>query len=105
MKSKKNDNFLQELYSVIEKRAKGTDKKSYTRSLIKGGLIGLGHIMKGTSGMGDPIYEYEYIDQYLKRSSISLLWLDLTIILRGIKVMVQGKGLWLNVILWYIDLI
>ena len=37
MKSKKNDNFLQELYSVIEKRAKGKDKKSYTRSLIKGG--------------------------------------------------------------------
>ena len=37
MKSKKNDNFLQELYSVIEKRAKGKDKKSYTRSLIKEG--------------------------------------------------------------------
>ena len=37
MKSKKNDNFLQDLYSVIEKRAKGKDKKSYTRSLIKGG--------------------------------------------------------------------
>ena len=37
MKSLKNDNFLQELYSVIESRAKGKDKKSYTRSLIKGG--------------------------------------------------------------------
>jgi phosphoribosyl-ATP pyrophosphohydrolase len=37
MKIKKNDNFLQELYFVIEKRAKGNDKKSYTRSLIKEG--------------------------------------------------------------------
>ena len=37
MKSKKNDNFLQELYSTITKRAKGKDKKSYTRSLIKEG--------------------------------------------------------------------
>ena len=37
MKTKKNDNFLQELYSVIERRAKGGDKKSYTKSLIKGG--------------------------------------------------------------------
>ena len=37
MKIKKNDNFLQELYSVIEKRAKGKDKKSYTRLLIKSG--------------------------------------------------------------------
>ena len=64
-----------------------------TRFLIKGGLIGLGHIMKGTPQLGQPIYEYEYIDQYLKRSSISLLWFDLTIILRGIKVIFQGKGL------------
>ena len=37
MKNKKNNNFLQELYLVIEKRAKGKDKKSYTRSLIKEG--------------------------------------------------------------------
>ena len=64
-----------------------------TRLLIKGGLIGLGHIMKGTPEMGQPIYEYEYIDQYLKRTSLGLLWLDLTIIWRGIKVIMQGKGL------------
>ena len=64
-----------------------------TRSLLKGGLIGLGHIMKGTPEMGEPIYEYEYIDQYLKRSSLGLLILDLQIIWRGIKVIVQGKGL------------
>ena len=37
MKSKKDVNFLQELYSVIEKRSKGKDKKSYTKSLIKKG--------------------------------------------------------------------
>lgn len=64
-----------------------------TRSLLKGGLLGLGHVNKGTAEMGNPIYEYEYIDQYLKRSSIGLLWLDLTIIGRGIKVIVKGQGL------------
>ena len=64
-----------------------------TRSLLKGGLLGLGHINKGTPEMGNPIYEYRYIDQYLKRSSIGLLWLDLTIIGRGIKVIVKGQGL------------
>ena len=37
MKTKKNDNFLQELYFAIEKRAKGKDKKSYTKSLLKKG--------------------------------------------------------------------
>ncbi len=64
-----------------------------TRSLLKGGLLGLGHVMKGTPEMGNPKYEYEYIDQYLKRSPISLLLLDLKIISRGVKVIIKGKGL------------
>lgn len=64
-----------------------------TRSLLKGGLLGLGHVNKGTVEMGNPVYEYEYIDQYLKRSSVGLLWLDIKIIGRGIRVMVKGQGL------------
>jgi lipopolysaccharide/colanic/teichoic acid biosynthesis glycosyltransferase len=64
-----------------------------TRFLIKGGLLGLGHVMKGTPQMGNPVYEYEYIDNYLKLSSFGLLWLDLKIIGRGIKVVLKGKGL------------
>jgi len=64
-----------------------------TRFLLKGGLLGLGHVMKGTPQMGNPIYEYEYVDQYLKLSALGILWLDLTIIGRGLKVVVQGKGL------------
>jgi lipopolysaccharide/colanic/teichoic acid biosynthesis glycosyltransferase len=64
-----------------------------TRSLIKGGLLGLGHIHKGTAEMGNPIYEYRYVDQYLKLSPMRLLWLDLTIIAKGIGVIVKGKGL------------
>ncbi|MGH7604613.1 MAG: sugar transferase [Gemmatimonadaceae bacterium] len=64
-----------------------------TRFLIKGGLLGLGHVMKGTPEMGNPVYEYEYVDRYLKLSSLGLLWLDLSIIGRGLKVVVRGKGL------------
>lgn len=63
-----------------------------TRSLLRGGLLGLGHINKGTSEMGNPIYEYEYIDQYLKRSSFSLLLLDFWIIWKGILVIIKGGG-------------
>ena len=63
-----------------------------TRKLLKGGLLGLGHINKGTSEMGNPEYEYEYVDQYMKRSSGSLLMLDLWIIWRGILVIVKGGG-------------
>jgi lipopolysaccharide/colanic/teichoic acid biosynthesis glycosyltransferase len=63
-----------------------------TRKLLKGGLLGLGHIMKGKPEFGNPIYEYEYIDQYIKRSEFGLLWLDLTIIWRGILLILKGGG-------------
>jgi lipopolysaccharide/colanic/teichoic acid biosynthesis glycosyltransferase len=63
-----------------------------TRFLLRGGLLGLGHINKGTSEMGNPIYEYEYIDQYLKRNSFELLCLDLLIIWRGALLISKGGG-------------
>jgi len=63
-----------------------------TRKLLPGGLLGLGHILKGTPEMGNPEPEYAYIDQYLKRSSLSLLWLDLQIIGKGIRLMMKGGG-------------
>lgn len=63
-----------------------------TRFLLRGGLLGLGHINKGTSEMGNPAYEYEYIDQYLKRSSFGLLCLDLWIIWKGVLVIAKGGG-------------
>lgn len=69
------------------------EQGNVTRFLIKGGLLGLGHINKGTPEMGNPVYEYEYIDKYINFSPLGLLWLDLTIIGRGIKVIFQGKGL------------
>ena len=68
------------------------EQGNVTRFLLRGGLLGLGHINKGTSEMGNPVYEYEYVDQYLKRSSLSLFCLDLWIIWRGILVIVKGGG-------------
>jgi lipopolysaccharide/colanic/teichoic acid biosynthesis glycosyltransferase len=63
-----------------------------TRFLLRGGLLGLGHINKGTAEMGNSIYEYEYVDQYMKRSSLGLLFLDLWIIWKGILVILKGGG-------------
>ncbi len=63
-----------------------------TRLLIKGGMLGLGHINKGTTEMGNPKYEYEYIDAILNRSSFGVLMLDLWIIYKGIKVILKGGG-------------
>ena len=63
-----------------------------TRFLLRGGLLGLGHINKGTSELGNPVYEYEYVDQYLKRNSFELLCLDLWIIWKGVLVIIKGGG-------------
>lgn len=63
-----------------------------TRFLLRGGLLGLGHINKGTAEMGNPVYEYEYVDQYIRRSSFGLLLLDLWVIWRGLIVIVKGGG-------------
>ncbi len=69
------------------------EQGNVTRFLLKGGLLGLGHIMKGTPEMGNPKYEYIYIDKFLNASPWQLLALDLTIIYRGIQVILKGKGL------------
>ena len=63
-----------------------------TRLLLRGGLLGLGHINKGTSEMGNPEYEYEYVTQYIERSSFGILILDLWIIWKGIVVISKGGG-------------
>ncbi len=62
------------------------------RSILKGGLLGLGHINKGTDAMGESEYEYEYIEHYINSSSYTLLKLDLWIIWRGIKLILKGGG-------------
>lgn len=63
-----------------------------SRKLLKGGLLGLGHIKKGTIEMGNPQYEYEYIDEYLKRSSFGLFCLDFWIICQGFFLILKGGG-------------
>ena len=60
--------------------------------LTRGGLLGLGHINKGTEEMGNPVYEYEYVREYLKRSSFKLLLLDLWIIWKGARLILKGGG-------------
>lgn len=63
------------------------------RSLVRGGLLGYGHVRKGTPEFGKPVYEYEYVYRYLHSSPFKLLLLDLYIIGKGIIVMAKAKGL------------
>lgn len=62
------------------------------RSLLRGGLLGYGHVRKGTPEFGKPVYEYEYAYRYLHQSAFRLLILDLYIIWKGIVVMAKGGG-------------
>lgn len=68
------------------------DQGNISRSLLKGGMLGLGHINKGTNKMGNASYEYEYIDEYIKRTPLRLLSLDLWIIWKGILLIFKGGG-------------
>lgn len=62
------------------------------RFLLKGGMLGLGHIHKGTEAMGNPEFEYEYIEQYMQLSSWKLLKLDFWVIYKGILLILKGGG-------------
>ena len=42
--------------------------------------------------MGNASYEYEYIDEYIKRTPLRLLSLDLWIIWKGILLIFKGGG-------------
>lgn len=63
-----------------------------TRKLLRGGLLGLGHINKGTAEMGNPIYEYEYLDYCVNKSAWQIFKLDVKIIRKGILLMLKGGG-------------
>ena len=62
------------------------------RKWIRGGLLGLGHINKGTLEMGNPRYEYEYLSYQINKSSIDCFILDIKIILKGVVLVLKGGG-------------
>ena len=62
------------------------------RKLIRGGLLGLGHIRKGSSEFGNSDYEYEYINNYISFSPIKLFFIDLKIIYKGFILVLKGGG-------------
>ncbi|MAS60363.1 MAG: hypothetical protein CMQ07_04565 [Gammaproteobacteria bacterium] len=64
-----------------------------TRRVLKGGILGPGHIHKGTDLMGDPLFEYEYLEIYCRGSTWSLLKQDLKILLAGANLVSRGEGL------------
>jgi lipopolysaccharide/colanic/teichoic acid biosynthesis glycosyltransferase len=62
------------------------------RKLIRGGLLGYGHVRKGTAEFGKPVYEFEYVYRYIHGSQWALLKTDLYVIIKGILLMIKGGG-------------
>ena len=67
-------------------------ERQVTRRLIKAGLFSENHTRKGTKLFGDFRLEYEYVRNYIRLSAIGLAMLDIRIILRGIRMILEGKG-------------
>jgi lipopolysaccharide/colanic/teichoic acid biosynthesis glycosyltransferase len=64
-----------------------------SRKVLKAGIFSQTHVRKGTLDWNNPYLEYGYIENYMKLSALGLLWLDVRIILRGLKMMCESKGL------------
>lgn len=63
------------------------------RRLIKAGLLGPNQALKGTDRFGDAAVEYDYVEKYMTLGPFALLWQDLVIIGRCLKVMAEARGL------------
>jgi lipopolysaccharide/colanic/teichoic acid biosynthesis glycosyltransferase len=68
------------------------DNGNICRKMLPGGLLGLGHLNKGTTEMGQSSYEYEYLKRYIEDSCFSLILLDLKILYKGFVLVAKGGG-------------
>ncbi len=68
------------------------DQGNVARLLLRGGMVSLAHNKKGSPEMGNPAYEYQYVEAYLTRSSIGLLILDLKILWASLALVTRGGG-------------
>ena len=61
------------------------------RKLIKAGIFSQTHVRKGTPDYENAELDYEYIDKYISLPAFLLLWFDLTIIAKGLKMILTGE--------------
>ena len=68
------------------------DQGNYTRNLLRGGIIGLGHVRKGTDDFGKPNFEFEYADILHRGNCIEILKTDLLIVYMAFRLMIKAGG-------------
>lgn len=72
---------------------KEIENKNVFRKYVRGGLLGFGHVRKGTDEMGDAQWDFEYMKNLMELSSVGLLLVELKVISKGIRLMLKGEGL------------
>ena len=71
---------------------KEVEEGNISRKLIKSGIFSENTIRKGSVYTIDKFLEYYYIEKYITLSGINLVLYDMSIIIRGIKMILEGKG-------------
>lgn len=72
--------------------ARDLEQGNITRKYLRGGLLGMGHIKKGTTEFGNPIFEYEYLDIINRGRPLKIFFTDIFIIFKGFLLMLKGQG-------------
>ena len=65
---------------------------NFTRALLHGGLLGLGHVRKGYDDFGDPTYEFEYLRIIAEEGAFKIFLTDIRVIYLGILTVIKGGG-------------
>lgn len=72
---------------------KDIERGNITRKILKAGIFSQTHVHKGTHNWGNIDLEYGYVEKYMKLPQLSLIWLDITIMARGLRMILEAKGL------------
>lgn len=65
---------------------------NFTRKILKGGIIGFGHVRKGTNEFGNPEFEFEYASLVETGQCSKILYADFWVIFKAIEVVLRGGG-------------
>lgn len=68
------------------------EQGNVNRRVLKAGIFSRTHVSKGTPDFSNFELEYDYIDKYMKLNAFKLLLLDIRIMMKGAKMIRDGKG-------------
>jgi lipopolysaccharide/colanic/teichoic acid biosynthesis glycosyltransferase len=69
------------------------DQGNYTRRLLRGGLVGYGHVHKGSPNFGRPDFEFIYADIMTNGTSWEQCKTDASVVFQASRLFLRGQGL------------